>query len=244
MNNYQDNAYLPKERGKNPISLNSINEPENFNDKLKLHQNQFNKLIEQAMDINLYSSAQTFDVNKYLPKDDVYSSKIFRKYKNYLSQSHNVNNSKPEYNFGFPPEINNKNISEIPNDSFFDGDSKFDFNLVNDNNSKTENEITKLSQKKNENIQRNKTNEDRNLVQAPFFEVFIQEVNFDDEKEKKNRYINIEEDELNDIEMLNENIECNKEKENEDYNWYCLDFYSEQDENMELLSQKFLSFEI
>ena len=52
----------------------------------------------------------------------------------YLSQSHNVNNSKPEYNFGFPPEINNKNISEIPNDSFFDGDSKFDFNLVNDNN--------------------------------------------------------------------------------------------------------------
>ena len=82
MNNYQDNAYLPKKRRKNPISLNSINEPENFNDKLKLHQNQFNKLIEQAMDINLYSSAQTFDVNKYLPKDDVYSSKIFRKYKN------------------------------------------------------------------------------------------------------------------------------------------------------------------
>ena len=76
MNHFNDNSLFKINNSENSSNTN-INETQNFTDNLKLHQNQFNKLIEQAMDINSFS--QQFDVTKYLPKDDLYSSKILRK---------------------------------------------------------------------------------------------------------------------------------------------------------------------
>ena len=55
---------------------------------LKIQKNQFNQMIEKAMDLDSYDYNTKFDVRKYLPKDDIYStSKIMRKYKNLLNNS-------------------------------------------------------------------------------------------------------------------------------------------------------------
>ena len=260
MNHINDNSFFKINNSEN----SSINETQNFTDNLKLHQNQFNKLIEQAMDINSFS--QQFDVTKYLPKDDLYSSKILRKYKNYLDKSTGSNNNvvfNNNYVSQGQNEILNKqiiqqqnSISEIPNESYFDVDSKFELYLQTDNNKKNDNntdndclpnqeEDKKVIQKEPDKIEI--INENK-IVKPPFFEVYVEEVDYEDIKKDVHNYINIEEEEdINDIDKLNNQLmkESQENTINRDtFQWYCMDYSNDNDTNIDELARQFIDCEI
>ena len=260
MNHINDNSFFKINNSEN----SSINETQNFTDNLKLHQNQFNKLIEQALDINSFS--QQFDVTKYLPKDDLYSSKILRKYKNYLDKSTGSNNNvvfNNNYVSQGQNEILNKqiiqqqnSISEIPNESYFDVDSKFELYLQTDNNKRNDNntdndflpnqeEDKKVIQKEPDKIEI--INENK-IVKPPFFEVYVEEVDYEDRKKDVHNYINIEEEEdINDIDKLNNQLmkESQENTINRDtFQWYCMDYSNDNDTNIDELARQFIDFEI
>ena len=263
MNHFNDNSLFKINNSENSSNTN-INETQNFTDNLKLHQNQFNKLIEQAMDINSFS--QQFDVTKYLPKDDLYSSKILRKYKNYLDKSTGSNNMVfNNYVVQEQNEILNTNkqiiqqqnsISEIPNESYFDADSKFELYLQTDNNKRNDNNIDndlfpsqeedkKVIQKEPDKIE---IIEDNKIIKPPFFEVYIEEVDYEERKKDVHNYISIEEEETNDIDKLNsqlmkENIKDSKINQ-DNFQWYCMDYSNDNDTNIDEIAKQFIDFEI
>lgn len=267
MNQRNDNSLL-----KINISDNSsnINGTQTFNDNLKQHQNQFNKLIEQAMDITSFS--QQFDVTKYLPKDDLYSSKILRKYKNYLDKSTSSNNNMV-YNNNYVNmniqglnEIGNANInkqiiqqqnsiSEIPNESYFDADSKFELYLQTDNNKRSDNNTDNdffVNQEEDKKVQKEpektETIKKNNIIQPPFFEVYAEEVEYEERKKDVHTYISIEEEETNDIDKLNNQLNKENNKDNiinsDSFQWYCMDYSNNNETNIDELASQFISFEI
>ena len=216
-------------------------------DKLKEEKNNFDKLFQKALNID--SIDNNFDIKKYLPKNDFYSSKMMRKYKNLINNnndnfyhSYNYNEiNKNNFNFvnnnnndDFRNNINNNSISEIHNNNnnnnnefLFDLDSKIDFNEKNIIDNLLENN----NNNNNNNFNNNNNNFNiKNEIFFPFFETFY--VSSEENIEKQLNSSNSKEsDNLNPIKILNNELENKIKKMNKNnlknfiqFNWYCIDF--------------------
>jgi len=205
-------------------------------DKLKEEKSNFDKLFQKALNIDSITD-NNFDVKKYLPKNDIYSSKMMRKYKNLINNNNNNNNFYNTYNFNnnnndeiyFKNNFNNNiinnnnenfrndSISEIHNnnnnnnnDSLFDLDSKIDFNYNNEKNI-----IVNLLENNNNNNNDNNinNNEKNNLIKEeknidfPFFETFYVTSEENIEKQLNSSNSNKEPENLNPIKLLNDELE-------------------------------------
>ena len=107
---------------------------------LKIQKNQFNQMIEKAMDLDSYDYNTKFDVRKYLPKDDIYStSKIMRKYKNLLNNSNDKsNNNNININY-YSNNNNNNNENNYNNNNYYNNNNNNNYsnnnnNSINNNN--------------------------------------------------------------------------------------------------------------
>ena len=105
---------------------------------LKIQKNQFNQMIEKAMDLDSYDYNTKFDVRKYLPKDDIYStSKIMRKYKNLLNNSNENKNNNNNYNNKY---YSNNNYDNNCNNNYDNNcNNNYDNNNNNNNNNNYKN---------------------------------------------------------------------------------------------------------
>ena len=99
---------------------------------LKIQKNQFNQMIEKAMNLDSYDYNTKFDVRKYLPKDDIYStSKIMRKYKNLLNNSNDTKNNNNNYNNQY---YCNNNHDNNFNNNYYNNNNNINNNNYNNNN--------------------------------------------------------------------------------------------------------------
>jgi len=130
---------------------------------LKIQKNQFNQMIEKAMDLDSYDYNTKFDVRKYLPKDDIYStSKIMRKYKNLLNNSNDKsNNNNININY-YSNNNNNNNENNYNNNNYYNNNNNNNYsnnnnNSINNNNYNNNNNILKVNpqlyQTQNQNFQ-------------------------------------------------------------------------------------------
>jgi len=128
---------------------------------LKIQKNQFNQMIEKAMDLDSYDYNTKFDVRKYLPKDDIYStSKIMRKYKNLLNNSNDKsNNNNININY-YSNNNNNNNENNYNNNNYYNNNNNNNYSNNNNNsinNNNYNNNILKVNpqlyQTQNQNFQ-------------------------------------------------------------------------------------------
>ena len=129
---------------------------------LKIQKNQFNQMIEKAMDLDSYDYNTKFDVRKYLPKDDIYStSKIMRKYKNLLNNSNDKSNNN-NININYYSNNNNNNENNYNNNNYYNNNNNNNYsnnnnNSINNNNYNKNNNILKVNpqlyQTQNQNFQ-------------------------------------------------------------------------------------------
>ena len=129
---------------------------------LKIQKNQFNQMIEKAMDLDSYDYNTKFDVRKYLPKDDIYStSKIMRKYKNLLNNSNDKSNNN-NININYYSNNNNNNENNYNNNNYYNNNNNNNYsnnnnNSINNNNYNNNNNILKVNpqlyQTQNQNFQ-------------------------------------------------------------------------------------------
>ena len=130
---------------------------------LKIQKNQFNQMIEKAMNLDSYDYNTKFDVRKYLPKDDIYStSKIMRKYKNLLNNSNDKsNNNNININY-YSNNNNNNNENNYNNNNYYNNNNNNNYsnnnnNSINNNNYNNNNNILKVNpqlyQTQNQNFQ-------------------------------------------------------------------------------------------
>ena len=121
---------------------------------LKIQKNQFNQMIEKAMDLDSYDYNTKFDVRKYLPKDDIYStSKIMRKYKNLLNNSNENKNNNNNYNNKY---YSNNNYDNNCNNNYDNNNNNNNNNNYKNNNSNYNNLLKinpQLYQTQNQNFQ-------------------------------------------------------------------------------------------
>ena len=120
-------------------------------------------MIEKAMDLDSYDYNTKFDVRKYLPKDDIYStSKIMRKYKNLLNNSNDKsNNNNININY-YSNNNNNNNENNYNNNNYYNNNNNNNYsnnnnNSINNNNYNNNNNILKVNpqlyQTQNQNFQ-------------------------------------------------------------------------------------------
>ena len=127
---------------------------------LKIQKNQFNQMIEKAMDLDSYDYNTKFDVRKYLPKDDIYStSKIMRKYKNLLNNSNDKSNNN-NININYYSNNNNNNENNYNNNNYYNNNNNNNYSNNNNNsinNNNYNNNILKVNpqlyQTQNQNFQ-------------------------------------------------------------------------------------------
>ena len=121
---------------------------------LKIQKNQFNQMIEKAMDLDSYDYNTKSDVRKYLPKDDIYSSsKIMRKYKNLLNNSNENKNNNNNYNNKY---YSNNNYDNNCNNNYDNNNNNNNNNNYKNNNSNYNNLLKispQLYQTQNQNFQ-------------------------------------------------------------------------------------------
>ena len=129
---------------------------------LKIQKNQFNQMIEKAMNLDSYDYNTKFDVRKYLPKDDIYStSKIMRKYKNLLNNSNDKsNNNNININYYSNNNNNNNNENNYNNNNYYNNNNNNNYSNNNNNsinNNNYNNNILKVNpqlyQTQNQNFQ-------------------------------------------------------------------------------------------
>ena len=201
----------------------------------------------------MFHTYSEFDVNKYLPKDDAYtSSKIMRKYKNYLNKKkENVCAGEQNNNSMFQ----NNSISDIKNELLFDEYSNIDYNHF---------KLTDINTSSNNNLRQNDTSfnlidesllksnlnhNDESIFQFHnnFFTVYVENVPYEEHINElsNNKHMN-QHNRRNEIFELNAKLSSKKEHfeftVNNNYQWYCLDYPigKESDEFVD----KFLLFEI
>ena len=107
-------------------------------------------------------------------------------------------------------------------------------NIINDDEAKNIDELNHINNnsKINQNIDsKNETNSD-NLIKKPYYKIFHEKINFDNEDigYKDN---DSDDENLNEIEKLNIEFKNGNKYENiNDYVWHCLDFNEEKSENI------------
>lgn len=229
-------------------------------DILQKQQIQFNRLVEQELHPDTFNTISDFNVNKYLPKDDVYtSSKIMRKYKNYLNKR-NENNQIEERNKN---AFKHNSLSEIVNESLFDEYSRIEginfklteINDLNLNNNVKDDDISShlLEEISKKNCFNYKDSNNDNIAQYQnndnFFTVFIENIPYEEHLYNNNDINNTKNEnytEQNEIHEFNRKLSSNQENMeinvNNNYQWYCLDFTNGNED--EVLIDKFLSYEV
>ena len=123
---------------------------------LKIQKNQFNQMIEKAMDLDSYDYNTKFDVRKYLPKDDIYStSKIMRKYKNLLNNSNENKNNNNNYNNKYYSNNNYDNNNNNNNNNNYKNNNSNYNNLLKISPQLYQTQNQNFQIEKQQNIQKN-----------------------------------------------------------------------------------------
>jgi hypothetical protein len=225
-------------------------------DILQKQQIQFNRLVEQELHPNTFNTISEFNVNKYLPKDDVYtSSKIMRKYKNYLNKK-NGNNQNEDKNKNV---FQHNSLSEFVTESLFDEYSRieeinFKLTEINDLNLKNKDNISSnvIEESPKKNVLNIKEIKNDNIIQYHndnnFFTVFFKSLPYEENfyNNNINEIKNGECTKQNEIQEFNMKLLSNKDNMeinmDNNYQWYCLD-YPIGNEDKDLIDQ-FLSYKI